>query len=71
MKAGNDGRRPSGVIWNETSLMHAVRRDTDGFKTLCGREVGAGMTEKAELRGKTRPRCKCCEKRAQGIHVHT
>ena len=53
-----------------TSKMHAVRRDTNGDQTLCGRMVSAKETTRRESHGKTRPRCQCCDKRAQAVHIH-
>lgn len=59
MKAGNDGRRNSGIVWQRTKLAH--HRGV-GSKTLCNREILC--LEKSEEAG-TRPRCQVCEKRSK------
>jgi hypothetical protein len=38
MKAGNDGRRPSGVVWQRTKMQHYT---LDGYTTLCKRPIGS------------------------------
>lgn len=58
IKAGNDGRRPSGVVWQRTTVRHAVA--DDGVHTLCKLEVGNLVSvDDADV-----PKCKSCMKKA-------
>lgn len=59
IKAGNDGRRDSGKVWQRTKYNHAVKEGE--CVTLCKREIGCLKVE--ESRHSELPRCKVCEKR--------
>lgn len=56
IQAGNDGRRPSGVVKTRTTLRHAT---TDGEVTLCGRTIQLYPSDRDDL-----PKCPQCVKKS-------
>ena len=68
MKAGNDGRRPSGTqfrqgVWHIIKSQEGEGKDITA-KTLCGRESNLWPKTSADPAG-DEPRCKLCAKKAQ------
>lgn len=64
MRAGNDGRRPSGVVWQRTKYRHYHQEGS--FVTLCNRTIGNLESDRhPEL-----PICKTCAKRLGATHAN-
>lgn len=53
-RAGADGRKPSGIVMTRTTTEHAT---VDGAITLCGRDIGTGVSGDYPL-----PKCTVCDK---------
>lgn len=62
IKGGNDGRRPSGIIWQRTKYLHFARTTSH---TLCNREIGA-LAVVAGTWCVDPPECKICRRRLDG-----
>jgi hypothetical protein len=61
-RAGNDGRRPSGIVRQQTKYQHFAKSLT---RTLCNREINLYPTV-ASKGLSVLPKCKICEKRLSG-----
>lgn len=61
IRAGNDGRRPSGVVWQRTKYKHFAKTTTH---TLCNRDIGSLATSRELLDNP--PECKICRRRLSG-----
>lgn len=58
-RAGNDGRRPSGNVYQRTKYRHYIVGEGD--RTLCNREIN--LWPSAAKKDQDIPICKVCEKR--------